>query len=83
MMSQVAPVDLELCMIVHMNELMHKCVLHVFLAKESALAHNDGAGIRVETTCTGVVAGHAEGGVLRHGSPGEIEMLEHEDNRRA
>ena len=60
MMSQVAPVDLELCMIVHVNELVHKGVLHVFLAKEPALAHNDGTGFRMEAACTGVVAGHAE-----------------------
>ena len=60
MMSQVAPVDIEFCVIVHMNEFMHHGVFHVFLAEKPALAHNDGTRVWMKTASARVVAGHAE-----------------------
>ena len=82
MMPQVAPVNLELAMVVHMNQLMDEGVFHMTLAKESALAQEDCSCLWAEPSGTRKVAWRAHD--IRRGdvAAGEFEVLEHEDNCR-
>jgi hypothetical protein len=78
--SEVAPVDLELRVIVHVHQLMNKSVFHVTLIEEPALTEDNSASFRVETTSSSIVARNAfniRGGNLR---PIQAKVLKHEHN---
>ena len=56
MVSKVGPIDVEHGVIVHVQELMHDSMFHVFLVEEVSLAKYDGAGIWRKTATMGEVA---------------------------
>lgn len=56
MMPQIRPVYFELAMIVHMDELVGECRLHMLFAEKVSRAHIDSARIRDEAAGMGQVA---------------------------
>lgn len=55
-MSEVIPVDLELCMIVHMYKFMHHRVFHVFFVHVIPLTEHNGADVGCESPGATTVA---------------------------
>ena len=78
---QVVPVHLELAMIVHVHQLVHERVLHVFLAEKSSRAKDDGSSFGVEPSSTRVVARSTVDVVRRHLAARQLQMLDHEHHR--
>jgi hypothetical protein len=59
-MPQVAPIHLELAVVVHMYQLVHKGMLHVRLAEKMPGTKNDRARIRRKAASTAHVAWSTE-----------------------
>ena len=79
---QIIPVDLELCMVVHMHELVHHSVLHVAFAHEPVLAQHDDP-CRAEPSRSGTITRCADNVVRRHIRAGQLQVVQHEDDCRA
>ena len=82
MMPQVAPVDFELSVIVHMDKLMHQRFFHVFLAEEMVLAQYDGSCLGAEASRLSGLTWRADDVLGCNIVSGKLHMLEHKDNRR-
>jgi hypothetical protein len=80
---QVVPIHPELAMVVHVNQLVHQCMLHVRLAKEMPSTKNDGPRIRRKAASTAHVARGTKDVRRRYFAAGKFEMLEHEHYSRA
>jgi hypothetical protein len=81
-MTEVAPVDLELGVVVHVHELVHDGVFHVAFAEETTLTEHDRACIRAKAASFRRVAGCALDVGWRDISAVQAELLEHEHNSR-
>jgi hypothetical protein len=60
MMSQVAPVNLELAMIIHVHQFMNESMFHVFLAEKVTSTKNDSAWVGAKSSGPRQVARSAQ-----------------------
>ena len=82
-MPEIVPVDLELHMIVHMDELMHDCILHMILVQELALAEYDCASFGAESARPVNVTRRADNVIAGDIAAIQLEVFHHEDHSRA
>jgi hypothetical protein len=75
MMPQVAPVDFELCVVVHVHELVNKSVFHMISAEESPLAENNRTQLGCKSARACVVAGRAPDVFRRNFGSSKFEMF--------
>lgn len=77
MVPQVAPIHLELAMVVHVHQLVDKRVFHVALAEKPAGTKHDGAGFGTEPSRTRVVAWGTQNVGRRNSAARQAQMLQH------
>lgn len=77
MVADVVPVDVELCVVVHVHHLVNERVLHVFFIYKAVLAEHD-AVVRTEAASELLVARRAEDMRGRDPVGHECELLRHE-----
>lgn len=80
---QVVPINLELAMIIHMNQLMNKRVLHVLFVQKPALTEGDRSGFWHESPRACIVARRADNVVRCNVAAVLLEVLQHEHHGRA
>ena len=77
-MSQIPPVDLEFAVVESVYHLMGYRVFHMFLRVHSILAQHYTV-VRMKSTRFGLVTRMALDVIGCEGTPGHVEVLEHEN----
>lgn len=83
MVSEIAPVDFEFTLVVHMYELVSERGLHMLLVEKVARAHDNATDVGKKTSCMSHIARRALDVRLWDGAAREGQVLHHEYHNRA